>query len=84
MLKKNWDEIKSVFALKVKAKTSPNSLTLNGVTITNKKSIVETINNFFVNVGSNLALKNPNGKIHLKIFKTKSNKLIFSESRSRK
>ena len=56
-IKKTWDGIKSIVTLKAKAKTSPISLTLNGVTITNKKSIVETFNNFFVNIGSNLASK---------------------------
>ena len=37
-VKQFWDGIKSI--------VMPNSLTLNGVTITNKKSIAETFNNF--------------------------------------
>ena len=45
-IKKTWEGIKSVVILKAEAKTVSNSLTLNEVTITNKKSIVETFNIF--------------------------------------
>ena len=61
-LKKTWDGIKSVVTLKYKAKTSPNSLFVDSNIIANETSIAETFNNFFLNVGSNLASKIPKAK----------------------
>ena len=48
--------------MKLKAKTSPNSLFADSNIIVNKTSIAETFNTFFVNVGSNLAFKIPKAK----------------------
>ena len=77
MLKKAWDDIKSIAALKSKDKTTPNSLMVNGNVITNKKCIAEIFNNFFVNVGSNHASRIPKGKRPFKIFLRKSIAMLF-------
>ena len=37
-------------------------MTLNEITITNEKFIADTFNDFFVNIGYNLALKIPKAK----------------------
>ena len=77
-VKKAWDGIKSIVTLKSKDKTTPNSLMVNGNVVTNKNCIAEIFNNFFVNVGSNLASKIPKGKRpFLNIFKKECCKLIF-------
>ena len=65
-VKKNWDSIKSTVTLKSKNKTTPNSLIVNGNVITYKKCITEIFNDFFVNVGSNLASNVPKEKDLLK------------------
>ena len=44
----------------------PNSLMVNGNPITNKNCIAEIFNDFFVNVGSNLASNVPKEKDLLK------------------
>ena len=50
MLKKTWDGIKSIVTLKSKDKTTPNSKIkmVNGNIITNKNSIAEIFNDFFL------------------------------------
>ena len=48
--------------LTFKAITSPNSLFENRNIIANKTSMAQTFNNFFVNVGSNLASKRPKAR----------------------
>ena len=58
-VKKTWDSIKSIVKLKSKDKTAPNLLIVNGNVIINKSYIAEIFNDFFVNVGSNLASKIP-------------------------
>ena len=65
MLKKTWDSIKSIVTLESKDKTAPNLLIVNGNVIINKSYIAEIFNDFFVNVGSNLASKIPIIIIHI-------------------
>ena len=64
-VKKTWDSIKSIVTLKSKDKTAPNLLIVNGNVIINKSYIAEIFNDFFVNVGSNLASKIPIIIIHI-------------------
>ena len=59
---KPWACIKSILTLKSKAKMSPNSLFVSRNIITNKTSIIETFNIFFVNVDSNLVSKIPKAR----------------------
>ena len=72
ILKKPWDDIKSMVALKSKDKTTPNSLMVNGDVITNKNCIAGIFNDFFVNVGSNLLSRIPKGKRHFKTYLRKN------------
>ena len=72
MLKKTWDGIKSIVALKSKDKTTPNLLMVNGNVIINKNCIAEIFNDFFVNVGSNLASKIPKEERPFKTYLRKS------------
>ena len=65
-VKRNWDSIKSIVTLKSKNKTTPNSLIVNRNVITYKNCIAEIFNDFFVNVGSNLASNVPKEKDLLK------------------
>ena len=64
-VKKTWNSIKSIVTLKSKDKTAPNLLIVNGNVIINKSYIAEIFNDFFVNVGSNLASKIPIIIIHI-------------------
>ena len=61
-VKKSWYGIKLIVILKSKDKTTPNLLMVNANVITKKNSIAEIFNDFFVNVGSNLASRIPKGK----------------------
>ena len=54
---KAWKSIKSIITLKSKYKTAPDLLIVNENIIINKNYIVEILNDFFVNVGSNLTSK---------------------------
>ena len=74
MLKKTWDGIKSIVVVKSKDKTTPNLLMVNGNVIINKNCIAEIFNDFFVNVGSNLASKIPKGKRPFKTYIRNSNR----------
>ena len=59
---KNLRWYKTLATLKSNSNTYPNSLFVNRYIITNITSIIETFDNFFVNVGSNLASKIPKMK----------------------
>ena len=65
-VKKSWNGIESIVTLKFKDKTTPNSLMVNGNVIANKNCIAKILNDFSVNVGSNLASRIPKGKRPLK------------------
>ena len=75
-IKKVWNGIKSIVTLKSKSKTSPKSLNIDGNCITNEKIIAENFNNFFVEIGSNLASKIPKAKKPFNVYL--KNKLVNS------
>ena len=60
MLKKTWQVIKEVIG-KTKLYNSclPRRIIINNQDIYNKKTIAESFNEFFINVGPNLASKIP-------------------------
>ena len=54
-IKNIWKTINGLLSRNCQTKLGPTSLTINGLEITNKLEIVNTFNNFFTNIGANLA-----------------------------
>ena len=54
-IKNTWKTINGLLSRNCQTKLGPTSLTINGLEITNKVEIVNTFNNFFPNIGANLA-----------------------------
>ena len=54
-IKNTWKTINCLLSRNCQTKLGPTSLTINGLEITNKLEIVNTFNNFFTNIGANLA-----------------------------
>ena len=54
-IKNTWKTINDLLSRNCQTKLGPTSLTINGLEIINKLEIVNTFNNFFTNIGANLA-----------------------------
>ena len=61
-IKNTWKIMKFIIAkFRVQNDSFPKSLIITNEEITDKKSIAEKFNSFFVNTGTNLAAKVPHG-----------------------
>ena len=59
-LKTTWKTMKEIIGKsKVFYQNLPNNLRINKISITDKKIIADKFNEFFINIGSNLAAKTP-------------------------
>ena len=54
-MRKTWETIKQVLNKNHKQFEFPSTFTINGINISDKKEIAQQFNNFFVNIGSQLA-----------------------------
>ena len=52
-IKKTWEGIRSIINIKATKQSTISQIKVNNKVIKNQKEIVETLNNFFVNVGPN-------------------------------
>ena len=75
--KETWKVIKEVTG-KIKSfdQTFPRKITMNKTEIFQKEKIANEFNNYFVNVGSNLAAKIPNSEKHFSNYINKSNNTL--------
>ena len=56
-IKKTWDTIKSLLNKPKQASVAPNKIKVNSQTISNEKEIASKFNNYFTDIGKNLAGK---------------------------
>ena len=54
-MRKTWETIKQLLNKNHKQFEFPSTFTINGINISDKKEIAQQFNNFFVNIGSQLA-----------------------------
>ena len=77
-IKKTWEGIRSIINIKSTKESSISQIKVNNKVIRNHKEIVETLNNFFVNVGPNTEKNIPvNPKIKPEKFLKNRNQLNF-------
>ena len=66
--KRTWEGIRDIVNLSKKNKTCPNTLIFNNKTFLKKDDMAEAFNSFFVNIGSNIDNKIPQGSQHFSTF----------------
>ena len=77
-IKKTWEGIRSIINIKSTKHSTISQIKINNKVITNHKEIVETLNNFFVNVGPNTERNIPvNPKTKPENFLKNRNQLNF-------
>ena len=75
--KEIWKGIKQLICLKAKDSTSPSKLIINEHEITNFKAIADHLNNFFSNIGKNLASAVPKPNLPFNYYLDKSQASSF-------
>ena len=77
-IKKTWEGIRSIINIKATKQSTISQIKVNSKVIKNQKEIVETLNNFFVNVGPNTDRNIPvNPKIKPEKYLKNRNQLNF-------
>ena len=77
-IKKTWEGIRSIINIKATKQSTISQIKVNNKVIKNEKEIVETLNNFFVNVGPNTDRNIPvNPKIKPEKYLKNRNQLNF-------
>ena len=77
-IKKTWEGIRSIINIKATKQSTISQIKVNNKVIKNQKEIVETLNNFFVNVGPNTDRNIPvNPKIKPEKYLKNRNQLNF-------
>lgn len=70
--KNTWNTIKNIIGKDITRKGSPDKLLSDSNTISNKKTMTDVFNDFFINVGPNLAAKIPQSTRNYKSFLDRS------------
>ena len=78
--KKTWDTIKEAIGKsKIKGNKFPKFMSINKKEIFDKNCIANSFNDYFVNIGSNLAAKIPSSEKHFSAYLQQTNKILVNE-----